>query len=70
MLARLCARNSAREKAAPIELVVTQDDVAGLVGAARPTVNRELRVLESDGVVSLRRGAILVVDAVELRRRR
>ena len=45
-----------------ISLRITQDDVAGLAGATRPTVNQVLRSLESAGAIELRRGRIEVLD--------
>lgn len=39
-------------------LDVTQDDVAGLVGASRPTVNQTLRSFADRGAVALSRGRI------------
>lgn len=46
-----------------------QDDVASMAGTTRPTANRVLRRLERDGVVTLGRSHVTVVDADELRRR-
>jgi CRP-like cAMP-binding protein len=48
---------------------LTQDDLAGLAGAARPTVNQALQRLAAQGVITLRRGSIEVNDATALRRR-
>ncbi|NHC47270.1 Crp/Fnr family transcriptional regulator [Motilibacter aurantiacus] len=56
--------------AKPVTLTVTQDDIAGLAGAARPTVNQVLRALESDGAVSLSRGRIEIVDRARLAKHR
>ena len=53
-----------------VSLRVTQDDVAGLAGATRPTVNQVLRSLESAGAIELRRGRIDVVDREVLLRQR
>lgn len=41
---------------------LTQEDLAGLVGATRPTINQVLRSLESKGMVTLTRGKTIVVD--------
>ena len=49
---------------------VTQDDIAGLTGAGRPTVNQVLRTLEGAGAIELRRGRIDVVDRAVLARHR
>lgn len=48
---------------------LTQDDLAGLAGARRPTVNQVLQRLASQGVVVLKRGHIVVTRPAELRRR-
>jgi len=51
----------------PIEsgtvLPVTQQDVADLAGAARPTVNQALKKLEAAGAIALSRGRLEIVDA-------
>jgi CRP-like cAMP-binding protein len=46
---------------------LTQDDLAELVGASRPTVNRALARLTEAGVIRLSRGRLEVVDEVALR---
>ena len=51
-------------------LLVTQDDIAGLTGAGRPTVNQVLRTLEGAGAIELHRGRIDVVDRAVLARHR
>jgi DNA-binding GntR family transcriptional regulator len=48
---------------------LTQDDVASLAGASRPTVNQVLQRLATDGVVTLSRRRLEVVDPAELTRR-
>jgi len=45
-----------------VEIPLTQEDIAGLAGTARPTVNRILRGCEERGLVRLRRGRTIVVD--------
>jgi CRP/FNR family transcriptional regulator, cyclic AMP receptor protein len=50
-------------------ILVTQDDLASLVGSARPTTNRVLKSLEADGVIELGRGRIEVLDRTQLERR-
>jgi CRP-like cAMP-binding protein len=44
------------------EIALTQDDIAGLAGTTRATVNKVLRALETDGLVSLGRGRLWVID--------
>ena len=48
---------------------LTQDDLAGMVGATRPTVNQVLQRLAADGTVSLGRRGI-TIDGVDTLRRR
>ena len=53
-----------------ISLRITQDDIAGLSGATRPTVNQVLRTLEDAGAIELQRGRIEIVDQALLLRHR
>jgi len=53
----------------PISVPVRQDDVASMAGTARPTANRVLKQLEGDGVISLTRGRLEVLDRAGLRKR-
>lgn len=48
---------------------LTQEDVAGLAGTTRATVNRVLREEQGRGTVELARGKITVVDPIALARR-
>ena len=48
---------------------LTQEDIAGLAGTSRATVNRVLRDEERRGTVELRRGRTVVLDVGELARR-
>jgi len=48
---------------------LTQEALASMAGTARPTANRVLRALESDGLVRIGRGRITVLDAEGLRNR-
>lgn len=48
---------------------LTQEDLAGIVGAARPTVNRLLRTAEEQGVLEVGRARIEVLDRPLLERR-
>jgi CRP/FNR family cyclic AMP-dependent transcriptional regulator len=68
VLSDLCRRYD--EGAARVTMLVPQDDIAGLTGAGRPTVNQLLRALESAGAIELHRGRIDVVDRAELARHR
>jgi CRP-like cAMP-binding protein len=48
---------------------LTQDEVAQLVGSARPTVNRVLQELQAAGLVAVGRGRLTVPDVGLLRQR-
>ncbi len=48
---------------------LTQEDLAGMAGTSRATVNRVLRDEEKRGIVELARGRTVVRDLEELRRR-
>jgi len=48
---------------------LTQEDLAGLAGTSRATVNRVLRQEESRGTITLGRGKTTVNDLGELTRR-
>lgn len=52
----------------PVQVPLTQTDLAEMAGATRPTVNRVLRGLEAGGVLTLARGRIDVHDRPALRR--
>ena len=51
------------------EIPLTQEDLAGLAGATRATVNRVLRREEKAGTVALARGRLSVLDHETLARR-
>jgi CRP-like cAMP-binding protein len=46
----------------PVVIPLTQEELAQVVAATRPTVNRVLRVAEADGVIKLSRGRLEVLD--------
>ena len=48
---------------------LTQEALAGLLGAQRTTVNAVARILQDEGLIGSRRGAIQVLDRVGLKRR-
>ena len=62
------AREYGGDPRQPASLPFTQAELAELAGATRPTVNKVLRVLESEGAVVLARGRIEVHDREALRR--
>jgi CRP-like cAMP-binding protein len=52
-----------------VEVPLTQEDIAGLAGTSRATVNRLLRAEAKRGTVQLRRGRTLVLELESLRKR-
>ena len=55
--------------AAEVTIPFRQDDLAGLAGTSRATVNRVLRQEESRGAVALARGKVTITDRAALERR-
>jgi CRP/FNR family transcriptional regulator, cyclic AMP receptor protein len=53
----------------PAVVPLTQEDIAGLAGTSRATVNRVLREEERRGTIELKRGRTVVLDLHELARR-
>lgn len=49
-----------------VEIGLTQDDLASVAGASRPTVNRVLGHLAEQGVISVARGRVVVIDLERL----
>jgi CRP-like cAMP-binding protein len=60
------SRVYARPDSSSVVVPLTQEDLAGLAGTTRPTVNSVLRRLEDSGVVSLGRGRVEVHDLARL----
>ena len=52
-----------------VAIPLRQEDLAGLAGTSRATVNRVLREEEARGAVALGRGRITVLDVATLERR-
>lgn len=48
---------------------ITQEDLASLAGTTRPTVNRLLKALEADGLLSVGRGSVTVHDLATIVRK-
>ena len=46
----------------PVTIPLTQEELAELTGATRPTVNRVLRSLENDGLIEHQRGRLRLLD--------
>ena len=53
----------------PVVIPLTQTDIAELAGATRPSTNRVLRALATEGLLRLRRGQVEVVDRAGLLRK-
>ena len=53
------SRRHVRRRREPI-IEIRQDDLASMAGTSRATANRVLRGLDADGLVSLRRGRLVV----------
>ena len=58
-----------RDQPGPVDIPLTQEDLAELCGASRTTVNKVLRGLEDDGLVTVSRGHILITEPGRLQRR-
>lgn len=52
----------AQDRAGGDRLALTQESLAGLLGVQRTTVNAVARVLQEQGLIAYRRGAVQVVD--------
>ncbi|HET7316326.1 MAG TPA: Crp/Fnr family transcriptional regulator [Sphingomicrobium sp.] len=57
------------EDRAGSHIELTQEAFAGLLGVQRTTVNAVVRILQDEGLISTRRGAIRVLDRAGLKRR-
>lgn len=61
-LTQLAADQTGKNPREVISLQVTQQELAGLVGASRETVNKQLRTWERDGLLGIRKGEIVIRD--------
>lgn len=52
----------ARAPSAPVILLLTQEDLAGLIGSTRESVSRKLKDLEREGAITLSRGRVTIRD--------
>lgn len=52
-----------------VHIPITQEDLASLAGTTRPTVNRLLKRLETDGLLTLGRGTVTLHDIATLDRK-
>lgn len=61
--ARLCRwLLTARDRIDSDELVLTQETLAGMIGARRPSVNIVLGTLQTEGLIQTERGKIIIVN--------
>jgi CRP-like cAMP-binding protein len=68
-LADLAALDAAgKARSAGIGVAVTQSEIAGLLGASRQSVNKELKKFEGRGWITVSRGEVCVTDGPALRR--
>jgi CRP-like cAMP-binding protein len=65
-LLELASMNGAQEEARVIGLNVTQSVVAGMIGATRESVNKELRLLREEGLIDMRERKIVILDIDKL----
>lgn len=49
-------------KPGPVTIPLTQEDIAGLCGASRPSTNQVLKALQAEGSIELARGKVVVLD--------
>jgi CRP/FNR family cyclic AMP-dependent transcriptional regulator len=69
-LIELAMSNGSREDGqGPIRLSVTQKDLAGMIGATRESVNKELRALREKNLIGLSNSNILIRDLEALQQR-
>jgi CRP-like cAMP-binding protein len=61
------ANNAPASGKASIELRITQQELAGMVGAARESVNKQLHVWQRDGVLRLGKRLIEIADIAALK---
>jgi CRP/FNR family transcriptional regulator, cyclic AMP receptor protein len=60
---------TAEDGGEPVEIPLTQEELAELAGTTRATINRVLREEEKRGTVALRRGRTVVLDRDQIARR-
>lgn len=66
-LADLFGSQQSPMRAEAVTIPVRQEDLATMAGTTRPTANKVLRLLAEQGIVSLARGSIVVLDRTRLR---
>jgi CRP/FNR family cyclic AMP-dependent transcriptional regulator len=69
-LIELAGSNGFRENdGGPIKLSVTQKDLAGMIGATRESVNKELRSLREKNLIGLSGKSVVIADLEALKQR-
>ena len=69
-LLELAATYGGEEPVLPVTVPLTQEDIAGLAGTSRATVNRVLRQEQARGTIALARGRTVVLDIAGLKHHR
>jgi CRP/FNR family transcriptional regulator, cyclic AMP receptor protein len=69
LLLREADEGGGEEHQGPIDLGLTQTELAQMVGASRPAVNRVLQSLAARGLISIDGHKIIIQNSVALRRR-
>jgi CRP-like cAMP-binding protein len=62
VMMRLASNGAGGSPVLPIQLNVSQNELAGMVGATRERVNKQLHVWQRDGLVELRKRLIIIRD--------
>jgi CRP/FNR family transcriptional regulator, cyclic AMP receptor protein len=62
------ARQYGRDRPGSVDIPLTQEDLADLCGTGRTTVNKVLRGLEAEGLVTVSRGHVMIPEPERLRR--
>ena len=66
-LLRMADKNLKEDGSATIEMPVTNQDLANMVGTSRETINRIFNQLKKDGIIEANRKRIYIPDVNELR---
>ena len=69
VLRRLSELTAKTDEQQPLEVPLTQEELAGLAGTTRSTINRILRDEAKRGTVKLERGRTIVLDREQITRR-
>jgi CRP/FNR family cyclic AMP-dependent transcriptional regulator len=69
LLVRMGENSGRRGEVITLDLAFTQSELAGMIGASRPAVNRVLQLLATRGLIEINGPAIVLRDLNGLRRR-